>query len=418
MSTQTNSLTKVITQSSLFFLFLGNLVGLLLSILIAYPDANSILPQINFGRLIPVHLNLQLYGWSAIPLLGLILNLFLDKTQWNRRSSSIPVIIWALSLCVGALSWISGNSSGKLFLEWQGFAKYFFLFNLSFLWCFIAYSYYLGQLRQDSKSARILKLALLALLSGIPFIFYQALDPNLFPPINKISSGATGSSLLLSTLAVIFIMLILPLILQIKRAKTYKIYLGFIFFFLHAFLSKYINLSHSTNFDKDQIIGLSSLIIWIPLLFLYYRNFNFPEYCRLWLLSCLFWGTILTLTAIYMFLPPHLLVAKFSSYLVTHVHLAMGGFISSLCMVILSSLPTANSYLANKKLFSLWHIGLLMHFTSTLLLGFLESLTNGVLYHYQGSLAEWVVYVYMIRIVAGSILTYCPMNWLFKGRHV
>jgi hypothetical protein len=171
--------------------------------------------------------------------------------------------------------------------------------------------------------------------------------------------------------------------------------------------------------DKDQIIGLSSLIIWIPLLFLYYRNFNFPGYCRLWLMSCLFWGTILTLTAIYMFLPPNLLVAKFSSYLVTHVHLAMGGFISSLCMVILTSFPTANTHLANRKLFNLWHKGLLIHFISTLLLGFLESATNGVLYYSPDLAIGWIVSsVYMIRIVAGIILTYCPYAWLFKGRYV
>lgn len=418
MSTQIKSLTRILTKSSLFFLLVGNLIGLLLSILLAFPDTNFLLPEVNFGRLVPVHLNFQLYGWSAIPLIGLILNLFLDKNQWIHRTASLPVFIWSLSLCIGAISWVLGYSSGKLFLEWQGFAKYVFLFNLGILWCFTAYSYFLGQFKEDTKGAKILKVVLIAILSSIPFIFYQALSPNLFPPINKISSGATGSSLLLSTLAVIFIMLILPLILKVTRVRAINTYFVFIFFFLHAFLSKYINLSHSTNFDKDQIIGLSSLIIWIPLIYLYYRDFKFHKCSRQWLLSCLFWGTILTLTAIYMFLPPQLIVAKFSSYLVTHVHLAMGGFISSLCMIILTSLPNTNSHLGDKKLFSLWHIGLLMHFTSTIILGYLEYQTSGILYHYPGSLADGVQYDYILRIIAGTILTYCPMKWLFKGTYV
>jgi len=50
--------------------------------------------------------------------------------QWCR-----PVLwVWSAALGVGAFSWLSGHSSGKLFLDWSGFARVLFPGALLVLW--------------------------------------------------------------------------------------------------------------------------------------------------------------------------------------------------------------------------------------------------------------------------------------------
>ena len=64
--------------------------------------------------------------------------------QWCR-----PVLwVWSAALGVGAYSWLSGHSSGKLFLDWSGYARIFFPLAMLALWLLLALAFVRG-----SKSA-------------------------------------------------------------------------------------------------------------------------------------------------------------------------------------------------------------------------------------------------------------------------
>ncbi len=105
---------------SLLWLVTANAIGVLIAILLLFPALNRQLGEWTYGRWIMVHMNLELYGWTSLPLVGLLFRVYgADRgpaAEWCR-----PVLwVWSAALGVGALSWLSGYSSGKLFLDWSG----------------------------------------------------------------------------------------------------------------------------------------------------------------------------------------------------------------------------------------------------------------------------------------------------------
>ncbi len=73
---------------SLGWLVVGNAVGVLLAVLLLFPALGNVFAPLTYGRWIPVHLNAQLYGWSSIPLIGLLFRLYGPKAgfgPWTRR---------------------------------------------------------------------------------------------------------------------------------------------------------------------------------------------------------------------------------------------------------------------------------------------------------------------------------------------
>ena len=111
---------------ALFWLVFANAIGVLIAILLLFPALNRLLCEWTYGRWIMVHMNLELYGWTSLPLAGFLFKIYgADRGPlglWCR-----PVLwAWSAALAVGAFSWLSGFSSGKLFLDWSGFARVFF----------------------------------------------------------------------------------------------------------------------------------------------------------------------------------------------------------------------------------------------------------------------------------------------------
>src|SRR5579863_4407783 len=111
---------------SVGWLFAANVIGIWLAILLLFPNAGRWLGEWSYGRWTPVHLNWQLYGWMALPLVAWAMRIYgADRgpvAVWSRAA----LTLWSAALIVGAVSWLEGNSSGKLFLDWSGFARIFF----------------------------------------------------------------------------------------------------------------------------------------------------------------------------------------------------------------------------------------------------------------------------------------------------
>jgi cytochrome c oxidase cbb3-type subunit 1 len=205
---------------SLFWLVFANAVGVMIAILLLFPALNRLLGEWTYGRWIMVHMNLELYGWTSLPLAGFLFKVYgVERgplAQWCR-----PVLwVWSAALGVGAYSWLSGHSSGKLFLDWSGYARIFFPYGYE---CPVVSARRVVRPRmedrgQDTFAARSAKLLGLALLLAVPCVIYIASSPNLYPAINPDTGGPTGASQLESSLIIVAILLMLPYGLTQRKA--------------------------------------------------------------------------------------------------------------------------------------------------------------------------------------------------------
>src|SRR5437763_8185525 len=94
---------------SLGWLYIANLLGIWLAVLLLFPNAGHWLGEWSYGRWTPVHLNFQLYGWMALPLVAWAMRIYrADRgpiATWSRAA----LVLWSLALIVGAVSWLQGN---------------------------------------------------------------------------------------------------------------------------------------------------------------------------------------------------------------------------------------------------------------------------------------------------------------------
>lgn len=109
-----------VRRHSLGWLVAANLAGLWLAVLLLWPGLNDLLAPLTYGRWVPLHLDWQLYGWCALPLVGLLFHYYLPEDDRAAFAARLSLAIWSLALLAGGLSWLAGGVGGKLFLDWAG----------------------------------------------------------------------------------------------------------------------------------------------------------------------------------------------------------------------------------------------------------------------------------------------------------
>lgn len=181
---------ELTTLHALAWLTAGCAVGLLLSILLLVPALGAALGPLTYGRWMPLHLDLLLYGWIALPLVALLFHAY----QPPARAAGIAVQAWSGSLIVGAVAWLAGETTGKQFLDWQGISGLLFLASLLVLAGVLA----AGLWRHFRSGLAVLWLVLLL----VPALLVFAASPATYPPVNPASGGPTIASLLWSTVAI------------------------------------------------------------------------------------------------------------------------------------------------------------------------------------------------------------------------
>lgn len=366
----------------------------------------------------PLHLNFHLYGWMSVPLLGILFYAYLRPDTKGLWTGELLLYAWSASLLFGGVTWLLGSSSGKLFLDWEGPAARFFLIMLCFFWVSLLVEFLLKLCgdeieRLKPRSITSLKLLFLLALGCVPVSFSIALNPQTFPPINYMSSGATGASLLVSTLGVIALFVLIPLFLPLKVIKATRSPQIILLLVFHFMLWSIINHSNSSHHDPEQIFALLSLLIWLPVLSWYYSCFAWPKGCIVWLKSFCAWGALLLFSALVTFLPGVLELAKFTNILVAHVHIAMAGMASSFLFVVLSVLlQDARSKLelsvSAKTPFSLWQLGLIIQIIALFWLGVEEA--RMPVFLFQSSLSRTMAY--MLRSIGGALMLAASFCWL------
>ena len=399
---------------SLLWLVVANCIGVLLAAMLLVPYINTLLGEWTYGRWMPVHLNLQLYGWCSLPLVGFLFAVFGVRREPVARWASPILCLWSIALGIGALTWLNGQSSGKLFLDWSGYPRVLFPLTLLCLWGLLAAAFaqeYRERLHVH-LAARALKLAGLMLLLLVPGLLYVASNPALYPPINPDTGGPTGASQLESTLVIIAILLLLPFgISDRKNPRAAAITLAWIIFAAESLLCLALGRADVGHHKPTQWVSLGSLLVWIPLTPAYYAAFGWHERTLRWQIAFLCWWSILVPTGWMLFLPGVLDHFKFTDGLVGHSLLAMGGFVSSLLIFVLIQLMGDDGWIFNgTSSFYVWQGSVAAYVAIMFFAGWREgsdpafSIVPGIL---RNS-------IYALRLMLGILILLASLDW-FRG---
>jgi cytochrome c oxidase cbb3-type subunit 1 len=403
---------------SLGWLLAANLVGVLLATLLVFPAFGRLLGPLGYGRWMPLHMDWQLYGWCSLPLVGFLMNLFMDKRQGARVDAHIGFGAWSLGLLVLGIMCLAGMASGKLFLNWSGFSRTLFPAAQVLLWALLAgYSY--RRYRELGRFDLMLwiQVLLLVALLATPIALWMTADPSLYPPIDPESGGATGHSLLASTLGIIFIFGFLPALLKIEgtpRARlSTRLYAGAFAVSLMAWAV--LGHGNEANTQPGQIAGLAVLIAWIPVIGFHYTSFKWPAAIRMWLKAFLFWWAFLVISGFVDFLPGVLDHLKFTNAMVAHAHLAMAGMLSAFNMLILASIGQTREGdpWSDAAGFWIWNIGTLIYVGTMMMQGVREGEDPLVLARPD---TDTLIF-YSARLVAGLLLAVASVRWLILLTH-
>jgi len=386
---------------ALAWLVIGNGIGLFLSILLLFP---SLTPgELTYGRWTPVHLNAQLYGWTAMPLIGWLYSIY-EVHRSKSKTWAIPAVwAWSCAILIGSISWLSGTSSGKIFLDWRNGSLWVFIAAMIILWIvlFIAWKDGRGRWSPSKKWLSGIGIAGLAL---VPVSMIFAASPSVYPPVDPTTGGPTGSSLLGSTLIVIGMMLLLPriAILPTKQpaSKLTWIFFGFcwaVFIITESF--------GGTHFDVWQIGAMLCLVPWAWIIPQDWKKFTWPAGTLTWRFAAISWWGILVISGVTMFFPNLLDHLKFTQGLVAHSHLAMAGFTTSFCALLIVSVT--NKKMGGKFTILLWNAAALGMIGTLAWLGWRE----GDGYSWMITHPQWREAGLIMRSFFGAIMLVVSALW-------
>jgi cytochrome c oxidase cbb3-type subunit 1 len=400
---------------SLFWLVVANAIGVLISLLLLFPSLNRLLGEWTYGRWIMVHMNLELFGWSSLPMAGFLFKVYgADRpalAQWCR-----PVLwVWSAALAIGSLSWLSGHSSGKLFLDWTGYARVLFPLAMIALWGLLAISFRRGWNRSPNRSlaSRSAKIVGLALLLAVPFAIYIASSPNLYPPVNPSTGGPTGASQLESSLMVVAILLLLPFgLTQRKAVRSVWIRASWILLTAEGLLCVALGRADISHHRPAQFLSLGSLLLWVPLTPAYYAAFAWRPETRLWRNAFLCWWSALLVTGWVLFLPGILDHFKFTDGLVGHSLLAMAGFVSSLLIFVMVQLLGEDGWIFNRtRSFYAWNLAVVGYVVLMSVAGWREGFDPT--FTIVPGVAREVLY--LLRFAVGAAMLASSLDWLLDA---
>ena len=397
-----------VARFSLFWLAAANLVGVLLAFLLVRPRSGVMLGEWSYGRWVALHLNWQLYGWCSLPMVGALLKRYLRPAAKALDQARGALWAWSLALGLGGLSWLEGETSGKLFLDWMGLARVLFVLAMVFLWGLLAWNFF--QRRRMGAPGWMADAMMLVALAAVPWSIYWSSGREIYPAIDPGTGGPTGASLLASTLGVVLIAALVPWLLRVpgKPGVPWKPF--WVCFGIEGAVCVAISHGNSSHFDWRQYGALASLIVWIPMLGLYWRRFAWSHESRRWLSATLAWWALLVLSGVGAFLPGVLDRIKFTHILVAHSHLAMAGFLTNMNMLVLSNISDPESA-AVKSLnhpvpYFAWQGALAFHIACLVGIGMIE--TADPERWYTGSVTPLL----WARLGAGALMAAVSLHWL------
>lgn len=393
-------------KHALGWLVFGNAAGLYLSLLLIFPDLQ--LAQWSYGRWVPVHLNVQLYGWTSLPLVAWLFSIYQIESCKVRAWAPAAVWAWTAALALGVFQWLGGDTSGKIFLDWKGGALWGFVAAQVLLLGVLAVAWK-ERSATWSKLRRFTSLVGLAGLALVPLSLVFAASPDVYPPVDRTTGGPTGSSLLGSSLIVVGLMLMLPRVaaVSLREKKPRGIW---IFFALSWLVFSVTELIGGTHFQAVQIGALLFLLPWVWWLPRDWAGFSWPVGSAVWRAAMFGWWGLLVISGFLMYLPGTLDHLKFTQGLVAHSHLAMAGFTTSFCALLLVLLT--GKRIGGGWSVAVWHFAALAMIVTLALMGWREG--DGPSWMLaQPARREWGL---AIRSLCGLLMLWVSVVWLMERR--
>lgn len=393
-------------RHALGWLLFGNLAGLWLSVLLLWPDLGA--GEWTYGRWVPVHLNVQLYGWTSLPLVAWLMAIYQVDASRVRRWGSAAVWAWTAALAAGVLHWLHGVTSGKIFLDWKFGSLTAFVLAQGILWLVLALAWW-DRAWDWKPLKRWLGLAGLFGLALVPLSLAFASSPTVYPPVDRTTGGPTGSSLLGSTLFVVGLMWLLPRAMGIPgKTKPNPVPPAFFIVSWIVFaITEWIGGSH---FDWWQIAAMVMLLPWVWLLPRDWVGRDWPPPCAPWRKAMFFWWALLVVSGLLMYAPGVLDRLKFTQGLVAHSHLAMAGFTTSFCahlLVLLTGRP-----LGGKTTVLIWNAAAFGMVAALATGGWLEG--GGPSWMLETPV--WRTLVFIARALCGAVMVGVAATWFTRWK--
>lgn len=413
-SQQFSSVLPVATAAWHAFLWLviGNAIGVMLALLLLVPSLNGLLGEWTYGRWMMVHVNILLYGWCSLPMVGWLFRLYgADRGSvlpWCR-----PILwTWSAALFIGSGTWLAGHSSGKLFLDGSGYARFAFPAAMLALWLLLAASLVLGwkSARNKPWSVQAIKVIGLAVLLAVPFAIYIASSPGLYPAINPSTGGPTGESQLESSLGVVAILLIVPFgVTRRQPGRHWPLTIAAIVFAAESLLCFSMSRGDVSHRLASQYLSLGSLLVWLPLVPAYYATFRWHNNTRAWRNALLWWWGFLVVSGWIMFLPGVLDHFKFTDGLVGHSLVAVAGFLTALLAVVIVQLLGNDGWILTRRWsFRMWNWSVLAYVILMFIAGWMEG--NDPAFTSAPGLTRDILYI--LRLATGILMLISSAEWL------
>lgn len=404
------SVARSVSRHSLFWLLAANSVGVLLAVILLWPALGDQLTPFTYGRWIPLHLDWQLYGWCSLPLVGVLL-------RWighgpNAKTAPLDrfaLRAWSFALAAAGISWLSGLSSGKIFIDWDGWARPLLPAAMSILWLALVWQFWVHRLKLGFLGL-LLQFGFLFLLFAVPPALFWASGREVYPAVNPDSGGATGASLLASTLGIIAIYGLIPVFLNVPERTTDIRARQSTFWCMYAIsVVVYLLISHGHVSSKSasQQAGLGVLVMWIPLGWQHFHGYLWPSIARRWLVAAFIWWLLLIISGFVFFLPGISERLKFTNGLVAHAHLALAGLVTCFNLAILNLLDPDRPI---RRGFWLWQGALGLHIVALAALSWTEYGDPGSLFLSRG----WSQLCYGIRLTAGLAMWAASLSWFLQ----
>lgn len=393
------TLARAVRGHSLGWLVAANLVGVLLATLLVWPAAGDALGRFGYGRWMPLHTDWQLYGWCALPLVGALLAACLEPAHPAAGAHArLALGGWTLALGLGGAAWLGGVASGKLFLNWSGWARPALALAMAALWTVLAAHLWWSRTRAGTARWRVAA-GLLASLAVVPAMMYWVAGRSVYPTVNPDSGGATGASLLGSTLGIVTVFGLLPSLLGTARRPGSRT--TWFWWALAGSFAVFAGIDHgnASHHAPAQVIGLGVLLAWVPLLAAYGRAWVWSAGARRWVIAAGAWWALLVVNGWVAFLPGLSEAWKFTHALVAHAHLAMAGLVTSVNFVVLNELDPARP-VGGRGVFRAWQLGCAAHVALMLGLGAVETERAADLFYG----ADWTRVVFTGRLAAGALM--------------
>jgi cytochrome c oxidase cbb3-type subunit I len=397
------------------WLVVGNAIGVMLALLLLVPSLNTILNEWTYGRWMMVHVNILLYGWCSLPMLGWLFRIYgTDRSPlaiWCR-----PVVwTWSAALFIASLTWLQGYSSGKLFLDWSGYARLAFPAAMLALWLLLASSLALtwNAARNKPWSAHAVKIIGLAVLFVVPFAIYVASSPGLYPSINPSTGGPTGESQLESSLGVVAILLIVPFGIARRRpGRRWPLTVVAVVFAAESLLCFSMSRGDISHHLPSQYLSLGSLLVWLPLIPVHFATFQWHDKAQSWRAALLWWWGFLVVSGWVMFLPGVLDHFKFTDALVGHSLLAVAGFLTALLALALVQLLGDDGWILTRRWsFHMWNWSVLAYVAIMLIAGSIEG--NSPAFTVIPGITRDVLYA--LRLLTGILMLVASAEWLIAA---